>query len=301
MSETPYLNAIVERGRSFRVLTEEYSPDAVKELMSHAPEAIALAPPGTVDVTRLLVKLKAFSRGASVRDRPAAAHRWKCYWRDLRDESLHYCGVLDDTRDIPEKLAELSRRSTPSALLLIIVDSMLDRTYPSRSHEELILDLFVTDMPALVGAWDDAVVRCRQESRQQAPSERLLLREARQELLEKVVSFTSEELATAGGSMSGNASQYALDLRSRGKVFGVRFGRTWHYPKFQFDTQRRALPEMEAVLDALTPDPQGWDRLQWFVTPHERLRGRSPLQMWDSDRNKVIEAAQTEHWHGRRD
>jgi hypothetical protein len=56
---------------------------------------------------------------------------------------------------------------------------------------------------------------------------------------------------------------------------------------------------MKSVLAALTPDQQGWDRLQWFLEPHESLRGRTPIEVWKTDRNKVIEAANTERWDGR--
>lgn len=297
MSEPSYLNAIVERGKSFRVLTEEYSRDAVKELMSQAPEAIALAPAGTVDATKLIAELKAF------RDKPrrryrAHGHRWNCYWRDLNEQSLRYCGVLDDERHVGEKFEELHQKRTFSILVLICVESALDKAFAAACSKELPSHTPV--IPFISASHFEALFEGVFHSKETA-TDRASLRVVRQQLLDKVATFTSEDLATAAGSVTNNASQYALDLRSRGKVFGVRFGRTWHYPRFQFDAQRRALPEMKAVLDALSPDPQGWDRLQWFITPHERLTGRSPLQMWDSDRNKVIEAAQTEHWHGRRD
>lgn len=296
MSEPQYLNAIVERGKSFRVLTEEYSRDAAEELMSHAPEAIALAPAGAVDATHLIAQLKAFRGKSSIRYR-SHGHRWNCYWRDLNEQSSHYCGVFENEPHLREKFEELSRQSTLTVLLLICVESALDKIFAAACSQDLPSD---DPWRAILTTNYDAPLE-RAFHLQDSTSERTLLRDARKELLSKVATFTSEELASAAGSISNNASQYALDLRSRGKVFGVRFGRTWHYPRFQFDAERRALPEMKVVLDALSPDPQGWDRLQWFVTPHERLTGRSPLQIWDTDRNKVIEAAQTELWHGRRD
>jgi len=304
MSEAQYLNAVVERGKSFQVITEEYSPDAVKELMSHAPEAITLAPAGAVDATRLLARLRSLVPIQIKHSRAVAtSHRWKCYLHEPRKENLQFCGVLEDEHKIPQKFEECLRKLDFSVLVLICVESVVDRMFAefyrrdSAAKHDLWIDFFNVEP---IGR--DRVLESRLLlTSEAASSDRELLRDARRELLSRVATFTSEEIASGGDSISDNASQYALDLRSRGKVFGVRFGRTWHYPKFQFDAQRRAVQEMRAVLEALTPDPKGWDRLQWFVTPHERLQGRTPIEVWNSDRKKVIEAAKTEQWHGRRD
>jgi hypothetical protein len=121
----------------------------------------------------------------------------------------------------------------------------------------------------------------------------------RREMLTQVGSYSSEDLAAAASSTTSNASQFAADQRGLGKFFGVRFGQAWHYPKFQFDAKRQAIPEMKQVLAALSPDEQGWDRLQWFLEPHEKLKGLTPLEIWKTDRKKVIEAANAERWNGR--
>jgi hypothetical protein len=138
---------------------------------------------------------------------------------------------------------------------------------------------------------------------QLAIDNRPALKAARQEMLNSVRgTFTSEEIASALDSTSSNPSQYAADQRSAGKIFGVRFGREWHYPKFQFDRSRKPIeifPEVKPLLEALSPDERGWDRLQWFLQPHEGLSGRTPLEMWQSDRAAVVTAASAERWNGR--
>jgi hypothetical protein len=126
-----------------------------------------------------------------------------------------------------------------------------------------------------------------------------MIRSRKQMLQQAGGTYNSEELATAAQSVTTNASQLAADQRNGGRIFGVRLGREWHYPKFQFDAELRAFAELKPILTALTPDVQGWDRLQWFLQPHETLSGRTPLQMWNIDRRKVIEAANTERWNGR--
>ncbi len=132
-------------------------------------------------------------------------------------------------------------------------------------------------------------------------------------MLDEVGTYTSEQLAAASESMTSNVSRFAAasesttssvsrfaaDLRTAGKIFGVRFGREWHYPQFQFDASRQVIPEMKEVLRALSPDEQGWDRLQWFLESHEELREQTPLSVWSEDRRRVIEAANAERWDGR--
>jgi hypothetical protein len=139
-----------------------------------------------------------------------------------------------------------------------------------------------------------------EESTREIPKkERHLLIQLRREMLEKVGTLSSEDLATAAESITSNSSQYAADQRSAGAIFGVKFGKEWRYPAFQFDAKRRVRSEMKTVLAALAPDDQGWDRLQWFLTPHEVLGGKTPLVLWQKSPLKVIEAANTERWNGR--
>jgi hypothetical protein len=126
---------------------------------------------------------------------------------------------------------------------------------------------------------------------------------ARREMLNSVGTFTREEIASALDSTSSNASQYAADQCTAAKIFGVRFGREWHYPKFQFDRSRKTIeifPEVKPLVAALSPDESGgWDRLQWFLQPHEGLSGRTAIEMWQKDRAAVVTAASTERWNGR--
>jgi hypothetical protein len=130
-------------------------------------------------------------------------------------------------------------------------------------------------------------------------TDREALIRVRRDMLGKVGWYSSEDLAAAAESTTNNPSQFAADQRSTGELFGVPFGKEWCYPKFQFDSRRHTIPEMKPVLEALSPDEQGWDLLQWFLEPHETLRGRTPLEVWKTNRGKVVEAARTERWDGR--
>jgi len=293
MTEANYLNAVVERGESLQLITEEYSRDAVADLLKRGPDAIALAPAGALDATCLLLEFKRPPLRDVLIGNPRTSHtvRWRCYlWQAKTHRRLHFCAELKDERKVLQELEKLSQSLADPIILLVPHHG--DRRPLWTTNYEHLLESAMAD----VIAHSQVALKTTPESR-----DRKELRTAREELLARVPSFTSEDLAVGGDSISGNASQYALDLRNSGKVFGVRFGRTWHYPKFQFDSRRRPFSEVKQVLAALTPDPKGWDRLQWFVTPHETLKGRTPLQVWKSDRQKVSETANTERWHGRRD
>jgi hypothetical protein len=286
MTEAHHLNAVVERGESLQVITEEYSRDAMTDLLKRSPEAIALAPAGALDASKLLTEFNRVSRRLLKTARTSSA---QCYrWRPGREERLQFCGEIKDERTAPQQIEKLTKMLVGSVLVLVWHELNQLRTV---NYDQLLES-------ALAEATVDSHVAVAEPAES---SDRKQLRNAREGLLARVPSFTSEDLASGGDSTSDNASQYALDLRNRGAVFGVRFGRAWRYPKFQFDARRRPFDEMKQVLEALSPDPKGWDRLQWFLTPHEKLGGKTPLQVWKPDRQEVIEAANTERWHGGRD
>ena len=126
------------------------------------------------------------------------------------------------------------------------------------------------------------------------------LLQAQRQMLARVQCLTSEGLATKLQSTAVNASQLGNDLRNSGKIFGVRYGRAWHYPEFQFEPAGKPFPEMRDVLAASIGDERGWDRLQWFLEANEALSGRTPLEVWETGhRELVVEAARRTKWQGR--
>lgn len=125
---------------------------------------------------------------------------------------------------------------------------------------------------------------------------------ARRELLDEAGGyFTSEEIARALGCRSDSFSLRIADARKRDEVLGVAYLGRWCHPRFQFrvNSDFQPYPEMRPILQALTPDHRGWDRLHWFLTRHPLLEGRTPLEVWQKDRQKVVEAARREGWDGR--
>jgi hypothetical protein len=131
------------------------------------------------------------------------------------------------------------------------------------------------------------------------PAERARrLREIHEALLASEPTFTSADIGALRNSFNANSSQLAKDLRQAGRLFGVKRGREWLYPRFQFDDRGQLYPEMQQVLTAFTAEASQWDVLQWFQEPQATL-GATPREIWAKDRAAVVKAAQGEHWFAR--
>lgn len=141
--------------------------------------------------------------------------------------------------------------------------------------------------------------RPRREESLEARNREALL-QVRREMLDRVRSLSSEELALKVESTARNASQVGHDLRKAGRIFGVRFGREWHYPNFQFGPDGTPYGEVSEILTHLSPDDRGWDRLQWLLEPNPNLGGQVPVEVFEKgDREAVVKAAREEVWQGR--
>jgi hypothetical protein len=256
-------------------------------LLKDDPAAITLGPKGAWGLESLL---EAFGRPRSFTRNRSQANRWRAYERH-RFEPM------------PHRVRSLDSHALEHQLVTMNFDHQFEAAFVS---EDVLEDGEL--MSIIDSVISDAIAPSPRESRDrtepldQENANRQALMAARQQMLKSVGTLTSEEIASALDSTSSNASQYAADQREAGKLFGVRFGREWHYPAFQFDrTQKpiKTFDEMKPLLAALSPDERGWDRLQWFLQPHEALNGLTPLEAWRKDRASVVAAAGTERWNGR--
>ena len=292
MSDVPYyVSAILGRDRSsLEVRTKVFSPAALRALLHGNPAAITFGPKGAWGLESLL---EAFWKRQSLHIDPTGArpHGWRAYERH-RDEPK------------PHRVRSLDSNALEHQLVTMNFDQMSEAAFVSEAILEdgellSVIDSVISDAiapPSPRGS------RSPRRSTHQEIDNRQALIAARQEMLKTVGTFTSEQIAAALDSTSSNASQYAADQRTAGKIFGVRLGREWHYPTFQFDRSQKPIgifAEVKPLLEALSPDERGWDRLQWFLASHEGLGGRTPIEMWKKDRAAVVAAASTERWNGR--
>ena len=304
-----FLNALVASNKSMEVRTRVFSKSNLDSLLSEHPAAITFSRSGVLDAERLLAVY--MKNHALFRPIIQSRHtnQWRCY-AQRADEKRFDLKVVVDNRALLKKVVQLLKRvakSSANAPICALVPALEWTSQHDREICSVFCDAIVTTGAVTLAIEAKSSPRVKADPitlpevrrDENDVDDREALIRTRRQMLDRVGSFSSEDLAAAAKSMTSNPSQFAADQRGTGELFGVRFGREWRYPKFQFDAKRRAFPEMKPVLRALSPDEQGWDRLQWFLEPHEILRGRTPLEVWKTHRQKVVEAANTERWDGR--
>jgi hypothetical protein len=301
ITEPALITSIVTQGHSVRLETEEFERKAWRAVLDKRPAAVLVSRSYSPDPARLVRLFKRYFSTLSA-SKTKANLRSGAEWHHFIRESLETDWHLKRSFPVREvdtnvflSVQRGAARQHLDMQLLIPGCREEKKNTEFQTFVKKVVDEATLKPPGLP-------VRINEEENTPSGGEsanREKLRKVRRQMLDTVGTLTSEELAASGDSMSPNASQYALDQRKKGRIFGVRFGQKLLYPKFQFDTKRRILPEMKEVLAALSPDEKGWDRLQWFLEPHEALKGKSPLEVWPSHKKKVLDAAKTERWSGR--
>ena len=266
----------------FEVRTRTLSRQNFEVLIQSDATAIAVGPGQTFVPARLFAFLKQ-RMGSHKNPNPAGGQHWTLYkclpgHRDLQVKTFSV--------DVLWNLAVHELESQAENTCMVLVPAQLATTQKAEI-ESLFFEALAEP------------TKSEESPRAKAAGQREAILKERQNLLKQVGTLSSEDIARGGGSTSANASQFAADQRNRGAIFGVRFGQQWLYPSFQFDGAHRIRPEMRDIVSALSPDELGWDRLQWFLEPHQRLTGRTPLEVWAEDPKQVLQAAQSEHWNGR--
>jgi hypothetical protein len=291
-----YLSAVIgRRPGSLEVRTTAFSAENLEALLGDEPAAITLAPEGALAPERLLHVFTTRHFAFRTPHHADASHidsirRWRYYAKRSYEQVPHLIRSVNSD-DLKRQLFE-ARRHMRHALFAFVREEFMPETPSPSGIDDVILE-----------AMKPRYVRLSTPPGEQLElANRQALQAARQDMLKHVETYSSEQLASVLDSASTNASQFAADKRKSNTIFGVRFGRDWLYPRFQFDrahTPLKPFKEMKDVLSALTPDARGWDRLQWFLEPHEALNGRTPLEVWSQDRGQVIQAARTERWDAR--
>ena len=113
---------------------------------------------------------------------------------------------------------------------------------------------------------------------------------ARIEYLERTPVLTATHVHDLSGLNSRNRSEPASRWRKEEKIFGIRVGRPYVYPAFQFK-EGRPREGLAEVLDALPDDMTAWQTAFWFTSGNGRLNGDQPQQRLD-DVSLLVKAAQ---------
>jgi hypothetical protein len=289
-----FLSAVIGgKGDLLQVRTTEATSENLDALLQEDPTAITLAPAGELATEQLLRAFRTRDSLISSRSgvRSSQVARWRYYARRASENLPHLVRSIGSA-DLRTQIHEIEARKQHQLLAFVRED------ISSQDRSGSDIDLVVQE-----------VMRRRRRVRiaVSAPkhlesANREALRKVREQMLKMVPTYTSADLAAACDSSSINPSQFAADMRKANRIFAVRLGRDWRYPRFQFnhaDKPIEPFPEMKEVLASLAPDKRGWDRLQWFLDPNSKLGERTPLEVWEKNRPKVIEAARGEQWNAR--
>ena len=91
--------------------------------------------------------------------------------------------------------------------------------------------------------------------------------------------------------VTNNPSASLAKYREQERLFAVRQGRGYLYPRFQFTQDAAPLDAVADVLEVVPEDARGWPLLSWFEAPSTLLGGRKPSEVLAKDPAAVRAAA----------
>jgi hypothetical protein len=105
------------------------------------------------------------------------------------------------------------------------------------------------------------------------------------------------EVALRAANRRSDGTAWLEDCIERRRLVSLDWHSGLWLPLFQFEPSdmslrndvHRTCAELGGVMD-------GWDLAVWFIRPQWLLQHRSPLQLLDSDPERVFEAARREHF-----
>lgn len=208
-------------------------------------------------------------------------------------------GAFDVTRAL-RPLAELgpaawasARMAVPTYLLSI----------------EIARTAALNDVSGLFQAWSNAVAPIRHESGtyRPPPPQRTNAGAAARDVLEQLLADGKRfaDSAEVGRRISGNPDHsnpkmVASRARKAGELLGVWDGRTYRYPRFQFDETGQPLPAITVLIAALPKDRDehgvdtgaNRDATLWLYTPDETFDGQAPADVFAERSADVIGVAE---------
>lgn len=124
-----------------------------------------------------------------------------------------------------------------------------------------------------------------------------LMRE-QQNILETVPMLNATKLARLRGSRAHTHRALAKRLRDSGELLGVKVGREFLYPEFQFDPRsgqlRAQMAEILVLLRCGEADTDGWRAMHWFYARTGTLSGERPYEVFTINPDRVLLAAREE-------
>jgi len=114
----------------------------------------------------------------------------------------------------------------------------------------------------------------------------------RKNLLEEFGALTSSEVADLAHSKASNRAALANRWRKEGWIFAVEHRGRSYFPAFQFDDEGHPLSAIAEILE-IFGGREGWETALWFSAASGWLGGRRPVDLLESDPEKVVDAARS--------
>jgi hypothetical protein len=115
--------------------------------------------------------------------------------------------------------------------------------------------------------------------------------EAQVELADEFELLSSSAVAELAGSTASNRAATANRWSTAHRVFTVDVEGAQRFPGFQFDENGKPLPVIADVLAAVGDRLTGWELALWFTSSNDWLGELRPVDVLDSDPERVVEAA----------
>ena len=114
---------------------------------------------------------------------------------------------------------------------------------------------------------------------------------ARAKFVKAYEMLDAEQVHELFGSAAKNRAALAARWRSDGKIFALDYRGRLLYPAFQFDRQGRPKDIIGKVLVMLGDAAGPWQTAIWFTSANGWLDGKRPLDLLDSEPDRVLDAA----------
>lgn len=103
--------------------------------------------------------------------------------------------------------------------------------------------------------------------------------------------LSSAEVGQVLGVKPGAGREAASSMRRRGDIIGVRQGRQFWYPAFQFDVRgKQVRPVVKSVNAMLGAAEDPWGVASWWVSPNASLWDQRPMDLVGTDQEHEVEA-----------
>lgn len=123
-----------------------------------------------------------------------------------------------------------------------------------------------------------------------------MMAEAQEAILNGATWLTASEIAAMAGFSASNPSAQPSKWKRDGAIFAIRHNGTEYYPSYALDKNRgyRPFKELARVLAVFKDRKDTWKIAYWFGSVNSALGGKRPCDVFTSEPDRVVAAAERE-------